>query len=102
MLTNVVCAIEQHVEWTADTVAHLESIGATTFEADETAAKEWTTQAIELADTTLYPEGNSWYTGANIPGKPRVIMSYVGGLNVYRDICDDVAAKGYEGFTITH
>lgn len=102
VLTNVVCAIEQHVEWTADTVAHLESIGATTFEADETAAKEWTTQAIELADTTLYPEGNSWYTGANIPGKPRVIMSYVGGLNVYRDICDDVAAKGYEGFTITH
>ncbi|GAB88986.1 flavin-containing monooxygenase [Gordonia rhizosphera] len=100
VLTNVVCAIEQHVEWTSEAIAHLEAVGATAFEPRESAAKEWTEQAIKLADGTLYPEGNSWYTGANIPGKPRVIMSYVGGLNLYREICDDVAAKGYEGFTI--
>ncbi len=100
VLTNVVCAIEQHVEWTSDAIAHLEEVGARAFEPSESAAKEWTEQAIKLADDTLYPEGNSWYTGANIPGKPRVIMSYVGGLNLYREICDEVAAKGYEGFTI--
>ena len=99
VLTNMVCAIEQHVEWTADAVAHLESVGAKTFEADETAAKEWTARAVELADMTLYPEGNSWYTGANIPGKPRVIMSYVGGLNVFRETCDKVAADNYSGFS---
>ncbi|MFW0786107.1 NAD(P)/FAD-dependent oxidoreductase [Gordonia sp. CPCC 206044] len=101
VLTNVVCAIEQHVEWTADAIAHLESVRARTCEADDVAAKDWTAHAVELADETLYPEGNSWYTGANIPGKPRVIMSYVGGLNVYRETCDAVAADGYRGFTIS-
>lgn len=100
VLTNVVCAIEQHVEWTADAIAHVEAAQARTFEADEVAAKQWTTEAIAMADETLYPEGNSWYTGANIPGKPRVIMSFVGGLNVYREICDDVAAGGYRGFVL--
>lgn len=100
VLTNVVCAIEQHVEWTADCISYLETNGATTIEATDIASKEWTMRNNEMAEQTLYPEGNSWYTGANIPGKPRVIMSYVGGLNVYRSVCDEVAADNYAGFII--
>jgi cyclohexanone monooxygenase len=55
----------------------------------------------EVAQGTLYPQANSWYMGANIPGKPRIFMPYIGGVGAYRQICDDVAAKGYEGFTMT-
>jgi cyclohexanone monooxygenase len=54
-----------------------------------------------VAHMTLYPRANSWYMGANIPGKPRVFMPYVGGVGAYRIKCDDVAAKGYEGFELT-
>jgi cyclohexanone monooxygenase len=55
----------------------------------------------ELADTTLFPQTDSWYMGANIPGKPRVFMPYVGGFDRYRKRCNEVAAKGYEGFTLS-
>ena len=55
----------------------------------------------EVAHTTLYPQANSWYMGANIPGKPRIFMPYIGGVGAYRQICNDVAAKGYEGFAMT-
>ncbi|HET7378817.1 MAG TPA: hypothetical protein VFJ24_02130, partial [Gaiellales bacterium] len=54
----------------------------------------------EVADRTLYPQTNSWYMGANIPGKPRVLLAYVGGVGAYRRKCDEVAADGYEGFTL--
>ncbi len=53
-----------------------------------------------MGDATLYPLANSWYVGANIPGKPRIFMPYVGGVGAYRKKCDDVAARGYEGFTL--
>ena len=55
----------------------------------------------QVADSTLYPLANSWYMGANIPGKPRVFMPYVGGFDRYKKRCDEVAAKGYEGFTLS-
>jgi len=100
VLTNVVCAIEQHVEWVGECITYLEECGARRFEALEPSTHEWTQLNNELAAQTLYPEGNSWYTGANVPGKPQVIMSYVGGLNTYREICDDVAAHSYRGFAI--
>ena len=54
----------------------------------------------EIGHATLYPRANSWYMGANIPGKPRVFMPYIGGVGAYRQICDRVAAKGYDGFTL--
>jgi cyclohexanone monooxygenase len=54
----------------------------------------------EVAYTTLYPQANSWYMGANIPGKPRIFMPYIGGVGPYRQICNNVAAKGYEGFAM--
>ena len=98
VLTNVVCAIEQHVEWTVDFIADLERREVSRVEPTAEASRTWTNEAAELAKTTLYPEGESWYTGVNIPGKPQVIMSYVGGLDVYRQICDEVTADGYRGF----
>jgi len=55
----------------------------------------------EVAYGTLYPQANSWYMGANIPGKPRIFMPYIGGVGVYRRICNEIAAKGYEGFVLT-
>ena len=55
----------------------------------------------DVADSTLYPLANSWYVGANIPGKPRVFMPYVGGFAGYKVKCDEIAAKGYEGFVLT-
>ena len=65
------------------------------------AEDKWVAHVNEVAYTTLYPQANSWYMGANIPGKPRIFMPYIGGVGAYRQICNDVAAKGYEGFAMT-
>jgi hypothetical protein len=54
----------------------------------------------EAGNATLYPTADSWYMGSNVPGKPRVFMAYIGGVGVYRQLCDEVAAKGYDGFTL--
>jgi cation diffusion facilitator CzcD-associated flavoprotein CzcO len=102
VLTNMPVAIEQHVEWVADCLATLEQRGVATIEATSAAQDDWVAHVNELAEATLYPLANSWYMGANIPGKPRVFMPYVGGLGVYRQVCDDVAANGYRGFTLTY
>ena len=67
-------------------------------EADRDAEDKWVAHVNEVAHTTLYPQANSWYMGANIPGKPRIFMPYIGGVGAYRQICNEVAAKGYEGF----
>ena len=64
------------------------------------AEDKWVAHVNEVAYTTLYPQANSWYMGANVPGKPRIFMPYIGGVGPYRQICNDVAAKGYEGFVM--
>jgi cyclohexanone monooxygenase len=69
-------------------------------EASGQAEDKWVAHVNEVAQLTLYPQANSWYMGANIPGKPRIFMPYIGGVGVYRRICNDVAAKGYEGFVM--
>ncbi|MEV0809927.1 NAD(P)/FAD-dependent oxidoreductase [Micromonospora sp. NPDC050200] len=101
VLVNCIMAAEQHVEWISDVLEHLRASGADRIEAERAAQDEWVSHVNEVADRTLYPQANSWYTGANIPGKPRVFMPYVGGLNAYRDRCDEVAAAGYHGFRTT-
>jgi cyclohexanone monooxygenase len=70
-------------------------------EASREAEDKWVAHVNEVAHTTLYPQANSWYMGANIPGKPRIFMPYIGGVGAYRQICNEVAAKGYEGFGMT-
>jgi cyclohexanone monooxygenase len=102
VISNMVVSIEQHVDWIGDHVQFMSSQGIKGSEAEAGAQDRWMQQVREVADRTLFPRAtNSWYLGANIPGKPRVFMPYVGGVGPYRQICDDVAAQGYEGFSFT-
>jgi cyclohexanone monooxygenase len=101
VLSNMIVSIEQHVDWIAGCVGWMRDRGFAAMEADEDAEDKWVAHVNEVAHTTLYPQANSWYMGANIPGKPQIFMPYIGGVGVYRQICNDVAAKGYEGFAMT-
>ncbi|MGY4297355.1 cyclohexanone monooxygenase [Bradyrhizobium sp. i1.4.4] len=100
VLSNMIVSIEQHVDWITDCLVHMRRQGVATMEASGEAEDKWVAHVNEVARGTLYPQANSWYMGANIPGKPRIFMPYIGGVGVYRRICDEVAAKGYEGFLL--
>jgi len=100
VLSNMIVSIEQHVDWIADCLAFMRKRALASLEASHQAEEQWVSHVNEVAHLTLYPQANSWYMGANIPGKPRIFMPYIGGVGVYRKICDDIAAKGYEGFTM--
>ena len=97
-LTNVVVAIEQHVEWIVACIDVMRARGETLIEASQAAETAWGEKIAALSQMTLHRKANSWYTGANIPGKPRVFMPFVGGFGNYRRICDAVVANDYEGF----
>src|SRR3954453_19942952 len=101
VLSNMIVSIEQHVDWIADCLAYLRERGLDTMEAKKEDEDNWVAHVNEVASTPPYPQANSWYMGANIPGKPRIFMPYIGGVGPYRQICNDVAAKGYEGFVMT-
>ena len=100
VLGNMPTSIEQHVDWISDCIVHLRDQGASTIEPKQDAEQAWGAHVKELADATLFPQTDSWYMGANIPGKPRVFMPYIGGFGTYRKLCADIAVKGYEGFSI--
>ncbi|MEO8158643.1 MAG: NAD(P)/FAD-dependent oxidoreductase [Betaproteobacteria bacterium] len=102
VLCNMPVAIEQHVEWISDCIAHLRERGLGRIEPKEEAVDSWVEEVNAAANATLLPHAkHSWYLGANIPGKPRVFMPYAGGMAHYRNICADVAARNYEGFTLS-
>jgi cyclohexanone monooxygenase len=101
VLSNMITSIEQHVEWITDAIKHLENHDLVSIEATQDAEDTWVEHVNEVANMTLHHRANSWYLGANIPGKPRVLMPYVGGVGNYRKKCDDVAAKDYEGFVVS-
>ncbi len=100
VLSNMIVSIEQHVDWITDAIAFMRDRGLEVMEASGEAEDKWVAHVNEVAHLTLYPQANSWYMGANIPGKPRIFMPYIGGVGVYRRICNEVAAKGYEGFVM--
>ncbi|WP_096200742.1 flavin-containing monooxygenase [Bacillus sp. FJAT-45350] len=100
VLGNMPAAIEQHVEWVMECINHLQENNVGTIEAAIEAEETWSNHCKELADQTLYTKTDSWYTGANIAGKARGFQIYVGGYGPYRQICDDIASKGYEGFSL--
>ena len=100
VLSNVIAAIEQHVEWIADCLADLRARDAEVIEPDEAAENAWVEHVNEVAHRTLHVKANSWYLGANVPGKARVFMPYIGGLGEYRRICAEVVRDGYRGFHI--
>lgn len=100
VLSNMVVSIEQHVEWITDCIASLGRRGITEIEATAEAEQEWIDHVEQVANGTLYPTADSWFIGANVPGKPRIFMAYLGGVDVYREKCDLVAANNYEGFEL--
>jgi cyclohexanone monooxygenase len=100
VLTNMLPSIEQHVDWIADCLAALRARGVVRIEAAEAAEDAWVARVNAIAGATLFPSCNSWYLGANIPGKPRVFMPHL-GMPAYVKTCEDVAAAGYAGFTLT-
>ncbi|MBF6277679.1 MULTISPECIES: NAD(P)/FAD-dependent oxidoreductase [Nocardia] len=101
VLSNMMVSIEQHVDWVAAAIDALRSKGITTIEAEAEAEQEWTRHVDEVGNMTLYPKVDSWYVGSNVPGKPRVMYAYIGGVGAYREKCDQVAADDYDGFTLT-
>jgi cyclohexanone monooxygenase len=87
------------VNWISDCIGYLREHGITTIEVEREAEDAWVEHVNEVAGMTLYPTCNSWYLGANVPGKPRVFMPYL-GFPPYVEKCNEVAAKGYEGFAL--
>ncbi|MGP4020726.1 flavin-containing monooxygenase [Saccharopolyspora sp. 5N708] len=101
VLSNMIVSIEQHVEWIGEHLDHLRRNGIRRSEAVAEAEREWGRHVGEVAAATLYPRAASWYMGANVPGKPRVFMPYIGGVGVYREVCQHIADNGYRGFRLT-
>jgi cation diffusion facilitator CzcD-associated flavoprotein CzcO/acetyl esterase/lipase len=100
VLSNMVVSIEQHADWVLDCLGHLSACGFDVIEPTETAEAGWTQHVNDCAEITLYPAANSWYMGANVPGKPRVFLPYCGGFDFYRASCDEVVARDYLGFKL--
>ncbi len=99
--SQMILSIEMHVDWIKECLVRMRSEGVNRMAATAKAQDDWVNHVREVAETTLYPQANSWYMGANIPGKPRVFMPYVGGVHTYKKKCDEVVASGYEGFVMT-
>jgi cyclohexanone monooxygenase len=101
VLSNMVVSIEQHVDWISECITSVSQRQLDAIEATAEAESAWVAHVNEVAETTLFPQANSWYLGANVPGKPRVFMPYVGGVGAYRQKCAEVAARDYEGFALS-
>jgi cyclohexanone monooxygenase len=100
VLSNMVLSIEQHVDWISKLIGYADAHGIAVVEPMEKSELEWGEKVRTVAEQTLFLTADSWYVGANIPGKPRVIMPYLGGVGPYRDECDQIAASGYSGFSL--
>jgi cyclohexanone monooxygenase len=101
VLSNMMVSIEQHVDFVADCIAYMEDNGFTSVEPTSEAEQAWADHVRELGEASLYPRAKSarsWYMGANVPGKPQVLLPYVGGVGRYRRECRGVVERGYEGF----
>ena len=98
VLTNMITSIEQHVEWIDRLLGHMRAREAETVEAEREAEDRWGEHLEAVAGASLRSTCSSWYVGANIPGKPRVFMPYIGGFALYEEQCEEIAADGYRGF----
>jgi cyclohexanone monooxygenase len=96
--SNMIISIEQHVDMVTESILHMRDHGLELMEPELTAEDEWVDHVQETANKTLFPRANSWYMGANIPGKPRLFMPYIGGVGRYRRTCEEIVADGYRGF----
>jgi cyclohexanone monooxygenase len=101
LLSNNVISIEQHVEWITECIRYLRTNKLESIESNVEAEEAWSKHCKEVADATLFAQGESYWTGANIEGKQMTFPVYVAGVGAYRGICDKVQANGYEGFSLT-
>ena len=101
VLSNMAVSIEQHVDWVVDRLAALRDAGFTTMEATETAQAGWARHMADCSMVTLHRLANTWYTGANVPGKAQGVMPYTGGVGPYRSICNEIVGRGMLGFKLT-
>jgi len=101
VLFNMPRGIEQHCDWIAESIAQMERQNLVRMEATAEAEAAWMTEVKAIADMTLFPTTDSWYLGANIPGKPRVFMVFLAGGKRYKEICDEVVADNYRGFALS-
>ena len=101
VIVNMIAAIEQHVNWIVQLIAHMRETAQTRVEPQEQAQEEWVDEVRRVAETTLYPLAKSWYNGDNIDGKPRMFMAWLGGYPVYAQRCEEIAAAGYAGLDLT-
>ncbi|OAF17973.1 flavin-containing monooxygenase [Bradyrhizobium neotropicale] len=101
VLSNMAVSIEQHVDWIVDRLTALRDAGFSTIEATETAQAGWGQHMADCSMLTLHRLANTWYTGANVPGKVHALMPYTGGVGPYRSICDEVVGRGMLGFRLT-
>jgi len=100
VLANMVLHAEAHVNWIADAITYLDDHGHTAIEATADAVEDWNAELNRRAEASLFTKANSWYMGANVPGKPRGFMLFIGGFAAYLDICNEVANAGYKGFEL--
>ena len=96
--SNMIMSIEQHVDLVIETLLSMRRQGLSVVEPELEAENKWVDHVQEVANKTLFPQANSWYMGANIPGKPRLFMPYIGGVGAYREICEEIVANNYRGF----
>ena len=96
--SNMIMSIEQHVDLVLETLLSMRRKGLSVVEPELEAENKWVDHVQEVANKTLFPQANSWYMGANIPGKPRLFMPYIGGVGAYREICEEIVANNYRGF----
>ena len=103
VLANVIFAIDQHVNWIADCLDHMRRTGASEIDTTAAAQGEWQAHAMQTYSNALrIKDKHNWYLGTNVPGKPRAVLVYQGGLAVYREICDEIAADNYRGFAFEY
>jgi cation diffusion facilitator CzcD-associated flavoprotein CzcO/acetyl esterase/lipase len=98
VLSNMTVSIEQHIDWICDCLKDLRDESLEVIEPTATAEAGWVQHVNDCANITLFPTANSWYMGANVPGKPRVFLPYIGGVDGYRTACNEVVARDYLGF----
>jgi cation diffusion facilitator CzcD-associated flavoprotein CzcO len=101
VISNMLPAIEQHVNWITECIGYMRANGLGRIEAQGFAEDAWVAHVGEVADMSLRSTCSSWYVGANVPGKPRVYMPYIGGVPAYAQKCEEVASAGYDGFVLS-
>lgn len=100
VLFNMALGNEYHVDWILGAIEDVRKAGRGTIEPLQATEDFWSQHVTDLGNMTLFTQADSWYIGANVPGKPRQILLYLGGFPAYRQICEDTAPKVYEGFAL--